>query len=86
MAIIKEIKSANAVDKFDEGDIVLHPEFGRGKIEKIMGSGDFTKAIIKFEVEGQKKLMLKFAKLTKPVKEEPKSEAQAEPTEEGKGE
>lgn len=84
MTIIKEIKSGNSSESFNEGDIVIHQEFGKGKIEKIMGSGENAKAIVKFEAVGLKKLMIKYAKLKKVVKEEP--EAEKEPQQENRNE
>ena len=37
--------------------------FGKGEVLKIEGKGTDTKAEIKFEVAGVKKLLLRFAKL-----------------------
>ncbi len=65
MTLIKEIKSGDGDNNIVEGDYVIHHEFGKGKVEKLIGSGDNQKAIVKFEIEGQKKLMLKYAKLKK---------------------
>ncbi|MDR3273262.1 MAG: UvrD-helicase domain-containing protein [Flavobacteriaceae bacterium] len=45
------------------GDEVLHDRFGRGSVQSIEGDPDNAKAVIKFENEGEKKLLLKFAKL-----------------------
>lgn len=45
------------------GQKVKHPRFGRGQISEIEGSGPNKKAIIDFENVGEKKLLLKFAKL-----------------------
>lgn len=47
------------------GDTVLHEKFGRGKISHIEGIWPETKATIFFEKDGNKSLLLKFAKLTK---------------------
>lgn len=45
------------------GSIVKHIRFGRGEVLKIEGKGPDTKAEIKFETGGVKKLLLRFAKL-----------------------
>ena len=45
------------------GNIVSHMRFGKGEVLKIEGKGTDTKAEIKFEVAGVKKLLLRFAKL-----------------------
>ncbi len=42
---------------------VLHQKFGEGIVEKTEGSGDNTKAYIRFTNAGVKQLLLKFAKL-----------------------
>ncbi len=46
-----------------EGQIVKHKIFGTGKILQLDGFGDNQKATVIFENIGQKKLLLKFAKL-----------------------
>lgn len=45
------------------GEKVKHPRFGIGLIQATEGSGPNKKAVIKFENAGEKKLLLKFAKL-----------------------
>ena len=40
-----------------------HQRFGRGEVIKIEGKGSDIKAEIKFENGGNKKLLLRFAKL-----------------------
>ena len=49
--------------KLAVGNIVKHIRFGKGEVLKIEGVGADTKAEIKFEVGGTKKLLLRFAKL-----------------------
>ena len=48
-----------------EGDNVSHEKFGIGEIIKIEGSGNDSKATIKFKKFGLKNLLLRFAKLNK---------------------
>jgi len=47
------------------GDTVYHDKFGKGIILNISGNWPDSKAIIQFDTQGQKVLLLKFAKLTK---------------------
>ncbi|MBO7227937.1 MAG: UvrD-helicase domain-containing protein [Bacteroidales bacterium] len=53
-----------AINAIEVGMTVKHEKFGYGKVLRIEGDGDSRKAIIFFEVMGEKQLMLKFAKLT----------------------
>jgi len=41
----------------------LHEQFGKGKVLKMSGEADNKMAIIFFPKAGEKKLLLKFAKL-----------------------
>lgn len=51
---------------------VHHPVFGPGKVILRTGSDDHSKAIVRFKEEGEKKLALRFARLTvDKVEEEP---------------
>ncbi len=45
------------------GDTVEHSRFGKGLVIDLEGKGSNKKAIIKFDAGGEKKLLLKFAKL-----------------------
>jgi DNA helicase-2/ATP-dependent DNA helicase PcrA len=55
---------ANLFDsKLTVGNLVNHQRFGRGEVLRIEGGGADTKAEIKFENGGTKKLLLRFAKL-----------------------
>lgn len=58
------------------GDQVKHAKWGVGTVLFKSGSGDGTKVIVVFPEEGQKKLMLKYAKLKK-VGTAPKAEVAA---------
>jgi len=50
---------------FSEGNTVQHERFGKGVIISIEGQPPNTTATVKFEKEGSKKLLLRFAKLKK---------------------
>ena len=45
------------------GDTVMHARFGKGKVLSLEGSAPNEKATVFFPSEGQKQLLLKFAKL-----------------------
>jgi len=47
------------------GDSVSHERFGNGTVVSIEGEAPNTTAIVNFENHGTKKLLLRFAKLTK---------------------
>jgi DNA helicase II / ATP-dependent DNA helicase PcrA len=51
------------VGLFKTGLEVMHARFGKGRIVSIDGNGDNKMATIQFEKDGEKKLLLKFAKL-----------------------
>lgn len=55
--------SATDYENFEVGDQVRHPKWGVGSILFKSGSGESSKAIVVFPEHGQKKLLLKFAKL-----------------------
>ena len=54
---------AGDISGLKEGDIVVHQRFGRGKVTVLEGDGDNRKATIFFTGLGEKKLVLKFAKM-----------------------
>jgi len=76
MARIKQIKR-EPDDEIEIGDQVKHPKFGTGTVLYRSGSGDRAKATVVFAEEGQKKLLLKYAKLKK-IKEATAEEIKAE--------
>lgn len=46
------------------GTHIEHNRFGRGRVVKVEGAGDMTKATVEFENSGTKQILLKFAKYT----------------------
>ena len=54
---------ANDPRSIREDMTVLHQRFGRGKVQSLDGKGDKTIAIIQFDVQGEKRILLRFAKL-----------------------
>ncbi len=64
LKIDKKVKQTDEQTGLSIGMIVNHVKFGKGKIIQLEGDYPDTKAIVDFEKEGQKNLLLKFAKLT----------------------
>lgn len=69
----KELNTANAptisntpaqIAAIQPGMKVQHAKFGIGEVERVEGNGDSTQAIVLFQSAGEKKLVLKFAKLS----------------------
>ncbi|GAB4452074.1 MAG: 3'-5' exonuclease [Bacteroidales bacterium] len=56
--------SSNLFKDIVEGVYVHHERFGKGKVIKVEGNDTNTKALVEFEMSGQKQLLLKYAKLT----------------------
>ncbi len=57
------VDSGQFATALTEGQRVVHERFGSGAVVKLEGSGPDTKAVIMFDNAGEKKLLLKFAKL-----------------------
>lgn len=57
--------STNAADTYKQGDLVIHDRFGRGTITALEGPPEDLKATVEFDNGGEKKLLLRFAKLRK---------------------
>ena len=62
-----EMASTVSIDKqiaeLKEGMNVEHSRFGNGKVLRIEGKGNDKKALIDFDSNGKKNLLLRFAKL-----------------------
>ena len=62
-----EIAPTVSIDKeitdLEEGMNVEHSRFGNGKVLRIEGKGNDKKALIDFDSNGKKNLLLRFAKL-----------------------
>ena len=56
--------SVTSAGSLSEGCRIEHQRFGIGKVLKIEGSGENTKATVEFQNAGTKQLLLKFAKFT----------------------
>ncbi len=55
---------SSAAGSLSEGCRIEHQRFGIGKVLKIEGAGENTKATVEFQNAGTKQLLLKFAKFT----------------------
>lgn len=82
MVRIKQIKKVASDDEIEIGDQVKHSKFGTGTVLYKSGSGDRAKAIVVFPEEGQKKLLLKYAKMKKIKEPKPSEETPDELQEE----
>ena len=60
-----EVNEDEGFELVEIGDQVKHAKWGVGTVLFRSGTGDNAKAIVVFPDEGQKKLMLKYAKLKK---------------------
>jgi DNA helicase-2/ATP-dependent DNA helicase PcrA len=59
----REAREAAAIPDVSAGDTVLHDVFGEGVVLAISGSGRDVEAIVRFEDEGEKHLLLAYAPL-----------------------
>ena len=64
MADPKPAFASSAAGSLSEGCRIEHQRFGIGKVLKIEGTGENTKATVEFRNAGTKQLLLKFAKFT----------------------
>ena len=53
------------VDEIEIGDLVKHQKWGEGTVLSKIGHDDNTKVVVVFPEAGQKKLLVKYAKLKK---------------------
>ena len=57
-------KASSSAGSLSEGCRIEHQRFGIGRVLKIEGTGENTKATVEFQNAGTKQLLLKFAKFT----------------------
>ena len=55
-------QGARQVASLSEGQRIEHERFGKGTVLRVEGTGDSTKALIRFDNVGEKTLLLKFAR------------------------
>lgn len=57
-------KPSAALEQLEEGVAVIHPSFGKGVVQSVVGSGSAASVMVKFEAfEEPKKVVYRFAKL-----------------------
>ncbi len=70
-------------EEIEIGDLVRHPKWGEGTVLSKTGKGEETKVVVVFPEAGQKKLLVKYARLRKvelkKVEEDEISEEEFEP-------
>jgi hypothetical protein len=54
VAAAAEVRSFDPKERYKAGEIISHPEFGRGKVENVLRSS----LLVRFSVGGLKSLML----------------------------
>ncbi len=64
---VKKRRKMSSDSPYHEGQSVIHPKFGRGKVLDCEGSGDSLKVTVHFHNSGTKKILVKYTTLT-PVK------------------
>ncbi len=67
---IEDDSAPKNLEQLRPGDIVRHKKWGDGSVVDVRGDGRSTEVIVRFESEGEKKLLLAFAPLEKLVAEE----------------
>jgi len=63
--MFSQAQSASGVNNIEVGAYVNHPSFGDGLIVDLEGAGDAVRVAIEFDSVGLKRLMLKYAALTR---------------------
>lgn len=59
---VSELQSSAAINGLEVGQTIEHERFGIGEVIKVEGTGDNTKATIRFRNAGDKQLLLRFAR------------------------
>ncbi len=63
--LVVDYSDSQDAPRFIKGEVVLHPQFGRGTIRELSGFGRDLKAVIEFESVGRKKIVVRYANLQK---------------------
>jgi len=63
--LVIDYSDAQDAPRFIKGEVVRHPQFGRGTIRELSGFGHDLKAVIDFERVGRKKVIVRYANLQK---------------------
>ena len=63
--LVVEYDDPHEMPRFVKGEMVRHPQFGRGVIRELSGFGLDLKAVIEFQSVGRNKVVLRYANLQK---------------------
>jgi DNA helicase II / ATP-dependent DNA helicase PcrA len=63
--LVVEYDDPQEMPRFVKGEVVRHPQFGRGTIRELSGFGRDLKAAIEFQSVGRKTILLRYANLQK---------------------
>jgi len=63
--LVVDYSDSQDMPRFIKGEVVRHPQFGRGVIREISGFGLDMKATIEFEAVGRKRVVIRYANLQK---------------------
>ena len=63
--LVVEYDDPHEMPRFVKGEMVRHPQFGRGVIRELSGFGLDLKAVIEFQGVGRKKVVVRYANLQK---------------------
>jgi len=63
--LVIDYSDSQDAPRFIKGEVVLHPQFGRGTIRELTGFGRDLKAVIDFDEVGRKKVVIRYANLQK---------------------
>ncbi|MEJ2677818.1 MAG: 3'-5' exonuclease, partial [Gemmatimonadota bacterium] len=63
--LVVDYSDSQDAPRFIKGEVVVHPQFGRGTIRELSGFGRDLKAVIDFDDVGRKKVVVRYANLQK---------------------
>ena len=63
--LVIDYSESQDAPRFIKGEVVRHPQFGRGTIRELSGFGRDLKAVIEFDDVGRKKVVVRYANLQK---------------------
>lgn len=63
--LVVDYSDSQDMPRFIKGEVVIHPQFGRGIVRELSGFGLDLKATIEFEGVGRKRVVVRYANLQK---------------------
>jgi DNA helicase-2/ATP-dependent DNA helicase PcrA len=64
-AVRRAAEAERSIIRVSPGDRVYHEAFGTGEVVEVSGSGTDAEVVVRFEDEGEKRLMLAYANLSR---------------------